>query len=295
VDQPTWTIQRLLEWTTPFFTRKGVDSPRLSGELLLAHVLNVPRIKLYTDYQRIVAAEDLARFRSLVQRAAEAEPVAYLTGRAGFFNLELDVTSDVLIPRPDTEVLVENVIRLARTQPGLERPRVLDLCTGSGCVALAIAANIKDSLITAVEISHPAAKIARQNAARLKLTERVNILEGDLYAALVSPEDRRSFDIIVANPPYIATAKIETLDRCVRDYEPRSALDGGPDGLAIHRRILAGAAERLNAGGHVLLEIAFDQGPSALDLPKQHSELANARLLKDYAGNDRVLIVNKAN
>ena len=294
MDQPTWTIQRLLEWTTPFFTRKGLDSPRLSAELLLAHVLAVPRIKLYTDYQRIVGPDDLARFKQLVQRASESEPVAYLTGRASFFNLELDVTPDVLIPRPDTEVLVENVVRLSRSQPGLDRPRVLDLCTGSGCVALAIAANIKEAVVLAVEISHPAAKIARQNAAKLNLATRVTVLEGDLFAALTSPEDRRPVDFIVAKPPYIATQKIEKLDRVVRDFEPRAALDGGPDGLAIHRRILAGAAERLNPGGHVLLEIAFDQGKSALELPPQYPGLTNPRLLKDYAGHDRVLMADKA-
>ena len=135
----TWTVRRLLEWTTGFFAKKNVDSPRLSAELLLAHVLKVQRIRLYTDYERSVGEKELGQYRELVKRAGEQEPIAYLTGRAHFFNLELEVGPGVLIPRPDTETLVENVLQLVRNEPGLETARVLDLCTGSGCIAAAIA------------------------------------------------------------------------------------------------------------------------------------------------------------
>ena len=138
-----WTVRRLLEWTSGFFTRKEVDSPRLSAELLLSHVLAVPRIKLYTDYERPLAEKDLSTYRALVQRAAEHEPIAYLTGKAHFFNLEFEVSKDVLIPRPDTETLVENVLQLSRNSPGFESPRVLDLCTGSGCIAAAMRGNMR--------------------------------------------------------------------------------------------------------------------------------------------------------
>src|SRR5688572_8678600 len=134
-----WTVRRLLEWTTGFFQKKNVDSPRLSAELLLAHVLDYPRIKLYTDYERDLAEPHLTKFRGLVQRAGEQEPIAYLTGKAHFFNLEFDVGRGVLIPRPDTETLVESAIGYARNTPGLEMPRILDLCTGSGCIAAALA------------------------------------------------------------------------------------------------------------------------------------------------------------
>src|SRR5438128_2669124 len=142
-----WTVRRILEWTTAFFTRKGVDAPRLSAELLLSHALGAPRIKLYTDYDRALSDKDLTTFRALVQRGAEHEPIAYLTGRAHFFGLEFEVTRDVLIPRPDTETLVENVLQFVRNQSGMEAPRVLDLCTGSGCVAAAVAANIKTATV----------------------------------------------------------------------------------------------------------------------------------------------------
>src|SRR5437660_2301826 len=148
-----WTVRRLLEWTSGFFTRKDVHSPRLSAEQLLAHVLKYPRIRLYTEYERPLSDAELATYRALVQRAAEQEPVEYLTGVAHFFNLEFEVNRDVLIPRPDTETLVENVLQLARNAPGMEAPRILELCTGSGCVAGPIAQHLKNAVLTASELS----------------------------------------------------------------------------------------------------------------------------------------------
>src|SRR3954467_8007711 len=223
----TWTVRRLLEWTTPFFSRKEVDSPRLSAELLLAHVLKVPRIKLYTDYERILAENDLTQYRALVQRAAEHEPIAYLTGVAHFFNLEFEVNRDVLIPRPDTETLVENVLQLVRNQSGLESPRILDLCTGSGCVAIALASRLKHATVIASDISGAAVAVARRNAEKLGVADRVTVEEGDLFEALTGKLDVQPFDLIAANPPYIATSQMAALPRNVREYEPVGALDGG--------------------------------------------------------------------
>jgi release factor glutamine methyltransferase len=289
----TWNVRRLLEWTTPFFSRKGIDSPRLCAELLLAHALGVPRIKLYTDYEKPVSPAKLTEFRELVKRAAEDEPVAYLTGKAHFFNLEFEVTRDVLIPRPDTETLVEHVIQLVRRQPGLEAARVLDLCTGSGCIAAAIAKNVKSSIVVATEVSPAAAVVAKRNVEKLGLAERVTVLEGDLFEPLETLVDRHPFDLIVSNPPYIPTGQIAGLDRSVRDYEPIGALDGGLDGLTLHRRILREGAGRLVAGGHVLLEIAFDQGELARGIFGEHSEFTEVKILKDHAGNDRVVTGKK--
>src|SRR5215212_8253750 len=228
-----WTVRRLLEWTTPFFLRKDVDSPRLSAELLLAHVLKAPRIKLYTDYERVLGDADLAQYRELVMRAAEQEPIAYLTGVAHFFNLEFEVNRDVLIPRPDTETLVENVIQLARNQSGLERPRILDLCTGSGCVAAAIAHRLKHATVIATDISAGAVGVARRNIEKLGLADRVSVEEGDLYGALAGKVDVQPFDLIVGNPPYIASGQMASLPRNVREYEPVGALEGGEDGLVV--------------------------------------------------------------
>jgi len=289
-----WTVRRILEWTTSFFTRKNVVSPRLSAELLLSHVLAVPRIKLYTDYERPLAEQQLAAMRALVQRAAEDEPIEYLTGRAHFFNLEFEVTRDVLIPRPDTETLVENVLQLARNQAGFEAPRVLDLCTGSGCVAAAVAHHLKAANVLAVDISPAAVEIARRNVERLGLSDRVVVEQGDLFEPLARSVDRQPFHLVLANPPYIASARVETLDRSVKDYEPMVALDGGIDGLVVFRRILDGAPQRLVPGGRVFLEIAYDQGELALQVAAEHPAFEEARILKDYGGNDRVLTARKA-
>ena len=288
-----WTVRRILEWTTSYFTRKSVDAPRLSAELLLAHVLSVPRIRLYTDYERPLAEAQLAAMRALVQRAGEEEPIAYLTGRAHFFNLEFEVTRDVLIPRPDTETLVENVLQLARNQAGFEAPRVLDLCTGSGCVAAAVAHHLKAAMVVATDVSAASVEVARRNVERLGLAGRVVIEHGDLFEPLARMVDAQPFHLVVANPPYIATAQIEALDRSVRDYEPLEALDGGLDGLAIHRRILDGAPRHLIPGGRIYLEIAFDQGELALQLAAERDGFDDVRVLKDYAGHERVLTARR--
>jgi release factor glutamine methyltransferase len=284
-----WTVQKLLEWTVGFFNRKNVDPPRLSAELLLAHVLCVPRIKLYLDFQRVLNEKQLRDFRELVRRASEEEPIAYLTGSAHFFNLEFHITRDVLIPRPDTETLVENVLQLCRRTAGFEAPRILDLCTGSGCIAAAIAHHNKNAALVAVEISPAAAAIAQGNFERLGLADRITLLQGDLFDPLPQLVDQSPFDLIVANPPYIATAQIDSLDRSVRDYEPLQALDGGLDGLAVHRRIFSGAPARLRSGGRLFLEIAFDQAEIARLVAAEHSDFEQITIFKDYAGNDRVL------
>jgi release factor glutamine methyltransferase len=284
-----WTIRRLLEWTTAHFQRCAVDSPRLAAELLLAHVLAVPRLRLYTDYERVLAAGQLETLRGLVRRAVEHEPVAYLTGRAFFFGLELEVTRDVLIPRPETETLVENVIRFCRRTPGLESPRILDLCTGSGCIALALAKNLPTARVVATDISPAALAVARRNLQRLGMEERVTFAEGDLFGALAGVLDPAPFHLIVANPPYIASGQVAELPRNVRDYEPHLALDGGTDGLAILRTILATAPRHLRPEGRIYLELAFDQGPAAQAAAQAAGTYTDLQLLRDDAGHQRVL------
>ena len=288
-----WTVQRLLEWTSGFFTRKEVDSPRLAAELLLAHVLGVPRIKLYTDYERALPEKDLTAYRALVARAGEHEPIAYLTGKAHFFNLEFEVTRDVLIPRPDTETLVENVLQFARTAPGFESPRILDLCTGSGCIAAAIAHHLKNAVVIATDISERAVEVARRNVEKLGLTGRVTVEPGDLFEPLSRLPDPQPFNLIVANPPYIPTGQIPTLDRNVRDFEPVQALDGGLDGLVVHRRIIETVPERLLADGRIYLEIAFDQGAAVSEILSAHDAFDDVRILKDFERRERVVTARK--
>jgi len=288
-----WTVRRILEWTQGFFARKQVEPARLSAELLLSHVLNQPRIKLYTDFERPLTQQELDVYRPLVQRAGEHEPIAYLTGKAHFFNLEFEVNRDVLIPRPDTETIVENVLQLARREAGFEAPRVLDLCTGSGCIAAAIAAHLKTATVVAIDNSAAAIVVAKRNVDKLNLSERISIELGDLYEPLTRIVDAQPFDLIVSNPPYIPTAELEKLDRSVKDYEPRTALDGGDDGLDFHRRILNGVQERLRPAGQMFLEIMFDQGPGAMELAESFGFLDNMRIIKDHSGNARVLAVRR--
>lgn len=290
----SWTVKRLLEWTSAFFTRKEVDSPRLSAELLLAHVLKIERIRLYTDYERPLQDEELVTYRELVRRAGEHEPIAYLTGKAHFFDLELDIVAPVLIPRPDTETLVENVLQFVKHAPGFESPRIADLCTGSGCIALALAKHIPQAHVAAVDIDPKAIELTKQNVHKLGLGDRVTVMLGNLFEPLSQMVDPGPFHLIVSNPPYIPSAEIAKLDRNVRDFESRLALDGGVDGLAYHRRLLAGAAERLLPGGRLYMEIAFDQGEKVMALAMAQAGLSDAKLLRDYGGKDRVLVANKA-
>jgi release factor glutamine methyltransferase len=232
----TWTIQKLLSWVAEYLKSKGVDSPRLSAELLLSHVLGLKRIELYTQFERIVTEEQLARLHNLVERAGKHEPIAYLAGKTEFYSLELDITADCMIPRPETELLVERAIEFLRGRTG--RQSVCDLCTGSGCIAVAIARNYIDCRIIATDVSSAALSVAARNVEKHRLKERVKLLCGDLFAPIVPQLDVEKFDLIVCNPPYVSAAEFEKLNKKVKDYEPRLALFAGEDGLDIYRRII---------------------------------------------------------
>lgn len=289
-----WTIRRLLEWTAAFFVKKGIDPPRLCAEMLLAHVLGTQRIRLYTDFDKVPSAKDLAAFRDLVKRAGEQEPVAYLTGKAPFFSLEIEINRNVLIPRADTETLVEYVVQVARQDTTFPaEARILDLCTGSGCVALAVASRMKNATVVATDVSTEALDVARKNAQRLGLDGRVTFLQGDLYEALSGSVEDRPFDVIISNPPYIPSGMIDGLDKSVKDYEPRLALDGGEDGMNFHRRIAAGAVDRLSAGGRLVMEIQFDQGRAVSELLLGTPALGEVLVIKDFGRRERAVVCRK--
>ncbi|MGF1634754.1 MAG: peptide chain release factor N(5)-glutamine methyltransferase [Phycisphaerae bacterium] len=281
-----WTVKRILDWTAGYFDRRRLEAPRLSAELLLGHVLGKSRIMLYAEHDKPLEPMQLETYRRLVARAAEHEPIAYLTGTAHFFNLELAVSPAVLIPRPETETLVEHVLQDARSLPPEAQPGVLDVCTGSGCIALAVTRHLKGARTTAVDLSPAALDVAAGNASRLGLTERVTFAEGDLFEA-VDAEAR--FDIITANPPYIPSPQIAGLDRNVRDFEPHLALDGGPDGLAVFRRIVEALPTYLNPGGRFYIEIAFDQADAAAEVVAGTPGLVQPRVIKDLQGHPRVV------
>jgi release factor glutamine methyltransferase len=278
-----WTVRRVLEWTIPHLKAHGSESPRLDAEILLAHARGCPRIQLYTNYDEPLTEGQRAVMRDLVQRRAAAEPVAYLVGHREFFGLDFRVSRDVLIPRPDTETLVVAGLEFLATRP---QPRVLDVGTGSGCIAISLAVNAPNAILVATDQSAAALEVARENAARHGVDDRIRFVEGDLYAPLSVSEP---FDLIVSNPPYIASAEIDTLAPDVRLHEPRAALDGGPDGLAIIRRLLADARAFLSPAGGLLIEISSEQAEAVTQLLAANGAFEDIRVIHDLSRQPRVV------
>ncbi len=279
-DDETWTLRRVLRWTASFFEQKGIENPRLDAELLIAGAQGVDRVRLYMELDKPLSPDELTAIRAHVKRRAQNEPVAYILGQKAFWNLDLAVDARVLVPRPDTERLVE--LALSRLKP-MAAPIVVDVGTGSGCVALAIAKDRPDAQVHAVDLSAEALAVARVNAERNAVTNVV-FHEGDLLTSLA---DVTELDLIVSNPPYIASAEVDRLMVDVRAFEPRLALDGGADGLAVIRRLVDQAARRLAPGGGLLFEIGFDQGPAAHALCA--AQFHAVAVHSDYAGHDRVV------
>jgi len=281
-DTETWSVRRVLTWATDDLKKRSFESPRLDVELLLARVLKLDRIGLIVESERPLSSSELSAFRDLFKRRRGGEPIAYLLGEREFFGIKFKVDRRVLIPRPDTERLVE--VALERTQLKNMHGGALDLCTGSGCVAIAFARARPTWSVTAVDISGDALAVARDNALRIGAVRNVRLLQGSLFEA-VSGE---RFDLITANPPYIPKDELRVLPVDVRDYEPHLALDGGSDGLDFVRAIADAARAHLNPGGVLAMEIAFDQGERAKQVLTQHGYEA-IELARDLAGRERVV------
>ena len=277
----TWTIRAVLGWTADYFNRRGVDAPRLTAEVLLAFVLQATRVQLYVDLDRPLAPKELAAYRALIERRISGEPTQYLTGTREFYGRPFAVDPRVLIPRPETELLVDTALEAI---PKDAAYRVLDLCTGSGCVAVTLAAERPNATVFATELSPAACEVARSNAAALKVGDRVRVLEGDLFGPL---ERGSLFHVVVSNPPYVPSEEIAALAAEVR-REPRMALDGGGDGLEITRRLADQAPSWLGPGGMLAVEISEGQGPEALRL-LQSAGLVRAGLRKDLSRLDRLV------
>ncbi|WP_242337193.1 MULTISPECIES: peptide chain release factor N(5)-glutamine methyltransferase [unclassified Anaeromyxobacter] len=278
----SWTPLKLLAWTQEFFAKKGVDSPRLTAEVLLAHALSCDRVRLYLDFDKPLGEPELAAYRELVRRRGEGEPTAYLVGKREFYGRAFAVDARVLVPRPETELLVEAA--LAALPPG---GRLLDLCTGSGAIAVSVALERPDARVLATDASEGALAVARENAARLGAV--VEFSHGDLWAAV---HGDALFEVIVSNPPYVPTGELAGLSREVR-REPCIALDGGADGLALLRRIVAGAPARLVPGGTLVLEMHEGHLAELPSLCLQAGfERAEAR--RDHAGLPRLVVAHMA-
>lgn len=284
--ETAWTIGSLLRWTAEHFAKKGLESPRLDAEVLLAHVLSCRRIELYTRSEESATNEVRTHFRALVERRLAGCPVAYLVGKKEFFLLSFVVSPAVLIPRPATETLVLGA--LERLQAA-DSPRILDVGTGSGCVAISLASRLKTAKFVATDVSADALAIARRNAQRHQVADRIEFRQGADYAPVAGEQ----FDAIVSNPPYIPTGEIPALAIDVRDHEPRAALDGGADGLDVIRRSITGAPAHLAPGGWLILEFGAGQGPAIRLLVSQNSGFAEPTIIEDGDRFPRVLAVQR--
>ncbi|GLI38420.1 peptide chain release factor N(5)-glutamine methyltransferase [Geobacter hydrogenophilus] len=273
----TWTIRRVLDWTRGYLADKGVENARLETEWLLSAALGLDRVGLYVNFDKPLNAEELSAVRGLVARRAKREPLQYVLGTQEFCGLEFVVTPAVLIPRHDTEVLVEEALRRAP-----HAATVLDIGVGSGCIAVSLAKNLPDAQVCGVEQSAGAIALAQQNVERHGV--RVILYEGSLF----EPFADQRFDLIVSNPPYIPTADLDTLQPEVREYEPRAALDGGADGLDFYRIIVPAALEHLSLGGWLMVELGIGQAESVLEMFEK-AGFTDCFTAKDPNGIDRVV------
>lgn len=281
------TVLEAITKGAEFLARKQIQSPRLQVELLLAHLLELPRLKLYLNFERRLTESQSNALRDLLVQRASRVPLQHLTRSANFCGLNLTVSSAVLIPRPETELLAEQAWTFLNSLQS--ETRFLDVGTGSGCISIAIVAHASRSRGVAVDISSDALAVARQNLSAHDFANRVELREGGLLTTL-QPAER--FDVIVSNPPYIPTAEIELLEPEVRDHDPRLALDGGPDGLGFYRALAQGAAAHLQAGGRILLEFGDGQGPALRELFVAQGWVVHG-IICDLAQKERILIASR--
>jgi len=278
-----WTIASILNWTKQYFSTKGIDNPRLDAEVLLSHILGKDRLYLYTHFDQPLTPEELTAYRDTVKQRAVRAPVAYITGFKEFMGLDFAVSSSVLIPRPDTEILVEAALERLIAVPA---PVMADLGTGSGAIIVSLLARLAGAAGVAVDISSAALAVAGDNAVRHGVDGRLEFFRGDLFGPLLG----RKFDAILSNPPYIPNRDIDGLSAEVRQ-EPLLALAGGHDGLDFYRRIVAQSADYLNAGGFIAVEVGINQAGLVAGLANTASRLQTSAIVKDYAGIERVVVL----
>jgi release factor glutamine methyltransferase len=304
------TVLEGIQKSAEFLERKGVESPRLHAELVLAYLLKLPRMKLYLNFERVLSVAEVDALRELIRRRGRREPLQHIVGSASFCGLEIAVNRDVLVPRPETELLAEHAWQFLSTSTH-QPSTALDFGTGSGCIAIALAVKCSGARVWAVDISPEALVLARQNAASHSVSERIQFLESDGFAALMSegrvtqaPDSNvetiigdsrssslrnREFDLIVSNPPYIPSAEIASLPPEVRDYDPRRALDGGPDGLESYRRLASEGRPFLKADGRIMLEFGDGQAEAVGEIFQKQNWIVEA-IKEDYTQRPRILI-----
>jgi release factor glutamine methyltransferase len=286
-NKSSWTILELIQWTTSYFKTHDIDSPRTTAELFLADVLNMKRIDLYLKYDRPLNLSELEAFKALIKRRVSREPVAYIRGYKEFWSMDLKVTPDVLIPRPETECLVEAALPRLLDTDGGKAKKVLDLGTGSGAIVLALASQCPDHIFFATDLSSKALKVASENALRHGLKKRIHFFSGDWFFPF--RKNSALFDVIVSNPPYIRSEDMKELQPEVCEYEPRMALESEKDGLGAIRRIVQHAHVHLKPEGYLLMEIDHDQKNDVQHIIDQTDQYQDVYFSKDYGGYYRVV------
>lgn len=284
-----WTIGKILNWTSEYFQKNNIDSPRLDAEVLLSHVLKKQRIYLYVHFDQPLNSEELAAYRECIKKRVRRMPVAYIIGSREFMGLDFKVTEATLIPRPDTEILVEAAIERLKQMGDVEL-RIADIGTGSGAICLSLLHYVENLTAVTVDISEAAIEVAKENAKDLGVAERIEFLRGDLVSPL---QNKGKFNAILSNPPYIPKRVIEGLEPEVRGYEPMSALDGGADGLDFYRRLLSSAGNFLADGGFLAVEIGIDQAEALRQMAQRNLIWKRVEVLKDLAGIERCVILWK--
>jgi len=280
-----WTVKKILDWSTEYFQAKGFESPRLESEILLAHSLGMKRLDLYLQFDRPLEAGELADYKALIKRRTGNEPSAYIVGKKEFWSRDFEVTKDVLIPRPDTETLIQTVLDEIKEKD--REMKAFEMGLGSGVIAITLALELKNLTVDAVEVSASAAEIARKNADKHGVIERIKITEADFLTT-----DEGNYDFIVSNPPYIRKKEITELESTVKDYEPTGALDGGESGLKYYKPLAEFAKRHLNAGGFIAIEIGEDQGKDVENIFKE-TGFKNVEIRKDLSCHDRVLVAKQ--
>jgi release factor glutamine methyltransferase len=282
------TVLEVIQKSAEFLAKKGVESPRLQTELLLAHALKMPRMNLYLNFERSLQPAELDAVRELVKRRGQHEPLQHIIGSTSFCGLEFTVNRHVLVPRPETELLAEIGWQFLSTR-NFERSTALDFGTGSGCIAIALAAKCPAAQIVALDASADALAVATQNAARNGVADRIQFVLSDGFASL--PASSR-FDLIISNPPYIPTTEIASLQREVRDYDPRAALDGGPEGLDFYRQLASQAGEFLGPNSKIMVELGDGQADAVRNIFETQLWIVEA-VKPDYCQRLRVLIARR--
>jgi release factor glutamine methyltransferase len=290
----SWTIKKLLKVTADYLKKKEIDSPRLSAEILLAHQLKTTRVELYLHFDQPLNDDEIAGYRSLIRRRLGREPIQYITGSQEFWSMDFIVGPQVLIPRPESEILVEQVVSLYKEKrmPGNRSPRILDLGTGCGPLAISLARELEEASLWASDISEEALDFARLNAKRHGVENRVEFMLGDLWQPFVNLG--LTFDAILSNPPYIVPEVLVSLSPEVRDHEPRLALDGRDEGMYYIEKIIKDGAGYLNPDGWILLEMDPEQTPKALGLIEESGRYGGKKRVKDYGHHYRAVMAQKA-